>query len=74
MIDNCIVSDTEKCKEEDLEIVDVYRYKGDSDPSDEAIIYAIKSTSGMKGILINGYGISSDIKASSILNKIIMRV
>jgi hypothetical protein len=70
LIDNCIVCNTERCKEEDLAIADVYRCEGDSDPSDEAIVYAIESTSGIKGILINGYGISSDLKTCSIQNKI----
>ena len=71
--DNCIICNTEKFKSEDLEIVDVYRYEGDSDPSDEAIVYAIESKSGVKGILINGYGVSSDSRISSIVEKIRIR-
>jgi hypothetical protein len=71
--DNCIICNTEKFDVEDLEIVDVYRYEGDSDPSDEAIVYAIESKSGVKGILVNGYGISSDSRISEILEKIRIR-
>jgi hypothetical protein len=36
----------------------VYRFEGESDPGDEATLYAISSPkSGIKGILLNGSGI-----------------
>ncbi len=38
-----------------------YRFEGPSDPGDEAIVYAISSAKyNLKGVLINGYGISSE--------------
>ncbi|MBC7426542.1 MAG: hypothetical protein H7321_08405, partial [Bacteroidia bacterium] len=43
--ENSIVSHSEKFHYEDFEIVDVYRYEGDSDPGDEATVYAIESKS-----------------------------
>ncbi len=37
-----------------------YRFEGLSDPGDEAIVYAISSPKyNLKGVLVNGYGISS---------------
>ncbi len=46
---------------ENFEIDKTYRFEGDSDPADEAIVYAISSPSqGIKGVLVNGYGISAD--------------
>jgi hypothetical protein len=61
--DNCL-----ECHENALQIypdefiVDKhYRFEGLSDPADEAIVYAISSIKhNLKGILINGYGTSSD--------------
>ena len=44
----------------DFSIVDVYRYEGNTDPADEAAVYAIESKDGVKGILVAGYGSSSD--------------
>src|ERR1700754_2952617 len=44
----------------DFEIADLYRYEGASDPGDEATVYALVSKSGLKGILVSGYGVSSD--------------
>lgn len=38
-----------------------YRFEGMSDPGDEAVVYAISSPRyGVKGTLVNGYGISSE--------------
>lgn len=71
--ENAIVGNKEKFNVEDLEIVDVYRYEGDSDPSDEAIVYAIESKTGVKGILVNGYGVSSDSLTASLIEKIRIR-
>ena len=39
----------------------VYRFEGDSDPADEATVYAISSPKyGIKGVLVNGAGIYTD--------------
>jgi hypothetical protein len=45
---------------DEFEIVDLYRYEGESDPADEATVYALSSVSGIKGVLVSGYGISTD--------------
>jgi hypothetical protein len=55
---------------EDFEIVDVYRYEGNTDPADEATVYAIASKSGLKGVLVAGFGMSSDHFSTSILKKL----
>ena len=39
----------------------VYRFEGDSDPADEATVYAISCPKyGIKGVLVNGAGIYTD--------------
>jgi len=48
-----------------------YRFEGESDPDDEAIVYAISSVDGkIKGILVNGYGTSSERCGEEIINKL----
>ncbi|MBK5283976.1 MAG: hypothetical protein JJE25_01105 [Bacteroidia bacterium] len=53
----------------DFDIMEVYRYEGDSDPGDEAVVYAIESKSGLKGIIVSGFGISANGNANRILSK-----
>lgn len=68
--ENCIACQTGKFETDDFEIVDVYRYEGNSDPGDEAAVYAIESTSGEKGILVTGYGASEDSMSTAMLQKL----
>jgi hypothetical protein len=60
LLENCLVCDNRRYEPDDFEITEVYRFEGDSDPADEAIVYGIESTNGVKGILVNGYGISAE--------------
>jgi hypothetical protein len=67
---NCIVCTVGKFNPDGFEIVEVYRFEGNSDPSDEAVVYAIQSITGMKGVLVNGYGISADTMSSEMAKKL----
>ena len=58
--ENALVCHGDKFNINDFEIVEFYRFEGDSDPSDEAVVYAIESKNGKKGVLVNGYGISAE--------------
>lgn len=68
--ENCLICNDSKFNADDFEIVEVYRFEGDSDPSDEAVVYAIESKNGMKGVLVNGYGISADTMSSDMAKKL----
>lgn len=68
--ENCLSCHTGKFEAHDFEIVDVYRYEGNSDPADEASVYAIESKAGDKGVLVTGYGISADPIATEIIKKL----
>lgn len=46
---------------DDFSIDGVYRFEGESNPDDEAVVYAISSDRyNIKGVLVNGYGIFSE--------------
>jgi hypothetical protein len=68
--ENCIAFTHGKFEADDFEIVDVYRYEGNTDPADEATVYAIESRNGVKGILVTGYGASADSTSTAILAKL----
>lgn len=51
-------------------IKEIYRFEGDTDPDDEAIVYAIESRDGHKGVFINGYGASSDAVGAEMMKKL----
>lgn len=45
---------------EDLKIIRTYRFEGESNPSDAAVLYLLEHTSGSIGYIINAYGAYSD--------------
>ncbi|GAB2784894.1 hypothetical protein GCM10027275_31500 [Rhabdobacter roseus] len=55
---------------DDFEIVEVRRFEGMSDPSDNAIIYVIESTRGLKGTLVDAYGVYSDELSQEMIKKL----
>ena len=60
-------ADMIKKNPEKFEIVHVYRYEGDSDPGDEAVVYGIKSTTGKKGVYVAGFSADSDQETANFL-------
>lgn len=54
----------------DFEITDLYRYEGASDPADEAVVYALVSGSGLKGVLVTGYGSTVEPAAAAALERL----
>lgn len=53
--------DSEKnYKPEDLTIVKSYRFEGDSNPDDNAVLYIVTDAEGNKGMIIDSYGAESN--------------
>jgi hypothetical protein len=51
-----------------------FRFEGESNPSDSAILYAISSESHqLKGVLVNAYGIYSEQVTDEMLQKLDIR-
>ncbi len=56
---------------EDFHIDRFYRFEGESDPADQAILYAISSEKyNLKGVLVNGYGTSADPLTDAMIRKL----
>lgn len=54
----------------DFEITEFYRFEGNSDPADEAVVYAIESKGGKKGLLVTGFGISAEGMGEEMIEKL----
>jgi hypothetical protein len=52
------------------EIKHIYRYEGNTDPGDEAIVYGIQSSSGKKGVFVTGFSANSVSEAAEALIQI----
>ncbi len=64
----------EKINLNDIVIDKTYRFTGQNDLEDEAVLYAMRNTKdGVKGIFVNGYGTYSDKEADEIISQIVSR-
>ena len=54
----------------DLTIVEHHRFEGNSDPGDMAIVYAIESRDGAKGVIIDAFGPYANAYLGEILKRI----
>ena len=70
--DKLICNETKICLEADeFEITEVYRFEGESNPSDEAIVYAIESKNGdVKGVFVNAFGPYADPISDAMIKKL----
>jgi hypothetical protein len=55
---------------EELVIERVYRFEGNSSPDDEAVLYGVKASNGLKGIIIDAYGADDDDDLAGFLRKV----
>ena len=50
---------------DEIYIQNFYRFEGESNPDDEAILYSIQTTDGTRGTLVDAYGPSADVNINS---------
>jgi hypothetical protein len=53
-----------------VHIVNFFRFEGNSDPDDNAILYVIETDDGARGTLVDGYGIYSDPEVGKFIKKV----
>jgi hypothetical protein len=59
---------------DEFKIDKYFRFEGQSNPSDQAILYAISSNKhNLKGVLVNAYGIYSEPVTDEMLEKLDIR-
>ncbi len=73
LAENCLICGGTEYLVEDFEIVEFYRFEGDSSPDDSSAVYALEGKNGEKGMLVTGYGISADGREAAILKKLKFR-
>jgi hypothetical protein len=72
--DKIICSDNKICLDpHEFEIVEVFRFEGDTNPSDEDVVYAIESKDGkIKGALSSAYGTYAETASADMMKKLSM--
>ena len=55
---------------EEIKVVNYFRFEGESDPDDNAILYVIETNDGKRGTLIDAYGVYNDAKVSGFMHDV----
>lgn len=55
---------------EEVNIVNFFRFEGTSNPEDEAVLYIIETTDGVKGTLTDAYGVYMDPQISAFIKQV----
>lgn len=53
-----------------FEVVEVYRFEGMSSADDNSVVYAIETSQGIKGVLVDAYGMYSDSLSPEMIQKL----
>ncbi|GAC1385177.1 MAG: hypothetical protein NVSMB45_13680 [Ginsengibacter sp.] len=57
----------------EFEIIEVHRFEGQTNPSDEDVVYAVESKDGsVKGVLTSAFGLYAEPMDDSIIKKLSM--
>jgi hypothetical protein len=59
---------------EDLVIREYHRFEGISDPDDMAIVYGVEATNGLRGTVVDAFGVYSDPVLSALLEHVPIRL
>jgi hypothetical protein len=53
-----------------FDIAEMYRFEGMTNPDDSSVVYAIESDQGVKGVLVNAYGVYADTASDEVIAKL----
>ena len=57
----------------EFEITEVHRFEGDTNPSDEDVVYAVTSKNGnLKGVITSAFGLYADSISADMIKKLTM--
>jgi hypothetical protein len=66
----CTMEDKHTFRPDQVRIVDFYRFEGESDPDDMSILYAVETSTGLRGTISNSYGPYADEKVDDFLKQV----
>ncbi|MEQ9164811.1 MAG: phosphoribosylpyrophosphate synthetase [Fulvivirga sp.] len=61
------VGQSKPYKVSEVEVVEEFRFEGETNPSDSSILYALKTEDGNKGTLIDSYGPQANMELQNFI-------
>lgn len=54
----------------EVELIEFHRFDGMTNPEDDSILYVVKTSSGLKGMVVDSYGSDGSEITSKFMNKV----
>ena len=54
----------------EVELHEFHRFEGNTNPSDMSIIYAVQTKTGLRGTVVDSYGVQGSETVSTFMNKV----
>ena len=64
------ISKSRYYRPEQVQIINFYRFEGQGSPRDNAIMYVIETSDGLKGTLIDAYSTNADANVSKFMGEV----
>lgn len=58
---------------DEVMVAEYHRYEGVSDPDDMAILYALETLSGLRGTLVDAFGVYADPQVGAFMRAVALR-
>ncbi|MEX0967474.1 MAG: phosphoribosylpyrophosphate synthetase [Bacteroidia bacterium] len=71
-----VIADQDTGKEylaDHLTIIEYHRFEGASNPDDMSVVYAVKSSDGMQGLIVDAYGAYASRALTDLVKKLNMK-
>ena len=65
-----MISSKKTYKPDEIKILNFYRFEGNSDPSDNSILYALETLDGKRGTLVDAYGPYADSQVTKFMQEV----
>ncbi|HPM31874.1 MAG TPA: phosphoribosylpyrophosphate synthetase [Chryseolinea sp.] len=59
-----------KFKPEEFHVDEVHRFEGMTNPDDSSVLFAISSSSGIKGLLVDAYGVYAESISKAMIDRL----
>ncbi len=59
-----------RLKPEEFHVDEVHRFEGMTNPDDSEVLYAVRSTTGLKGLVLDAYGAYAASVSADMINKL----
>lgn len=71
LLEDCIENDkVGRLDPDSFEITEVYRFEGMSNPDDNSVLYVIEGKDGIKGQLVDAYGVYANPLSTKMIEKL----